>query len=63
MVANYCVFRNQTASSFVFNVTRGNNNVGAFGIQVVKTTGSAYGAWAISKGLNPLTAGAPGFGS
>ena len=61
-VANYCVFRNQTGSSFAFNVTRGNNNVGVFGIQIVNTaSSSAYGGWATAKGLNPLTDGAPAF--
>ena len=61
-VANYCVFRNRTGSSFAFNVTRGSDNVGLFGIQIVNTvSSSAYGGWATAKGLNPLTDGAPAF--
>ena len=61
-VANYCVFRNRTGSSFAFNVTRGSDNVGLFGIQIVNTVSSlAYGGWATAKGLNPLTDGAPAF--
>lgn len=61
-VANYCVFRNQSGASFAFNVTRGSDNVGLFGIQIVDTgSSSAYGNWATSKGLDPLTDGAPAF--
>lgn len=60
--ANYCVFRNQSGSSFAFNVTRGSDNVGLFGIQVVQAgAASDYAAWAASKNLDPLTDGAPDF--
>lgn len=46
-VANYCVFRNQTGASFSFDVVRGNNNVGLFGIQVVSASSNPpYAAWA-----------------
>lgn len=48
-VANYCVFRNQTGASFSFDVVRGNNNVGLFGIQVVSASSNPpYAAWAAS---------------
>lgn len=46
-VANYCVFRNQSGASFSFEVVRGNNNVGLFGIQVVGASAAPeYAAWA-----------------
>lgn len=46
-VANYCVFRNQSGASFSFDVVRGNNNVGLFGIQVVQASASpTYSTWA-----------------
>jgi hypothetical protein len=46
-VANYCVFRNQSGASFSFDVVRGNNNVGLFGIQVVGASAAPiYAAWA-----------------
>jgi hypothetical protein len=60
-VANYCVFRNVSGSSFSFKSTRGDINCGVFGFQVVQSTATAYQVWASSKGLDPNTDGAPGF--
>jgi len=60
-LANYCVFRNASGSSFSFKATRGNINAGVFGFQVVEKINTAYDSWALSKGLDPETDGAPGF--
>jgi hypothetical protein len=58
--ANYCVFRNVSGPTFSFKHTRGNINGGIFGFQVVERTATPYQAWAVSKGLDPNTNGAPG---
>jgi hypothetical protein len=45
--ANYAVFRNQSSPSFSFTVSRGSNNVGLFGIQIVERgAGLSYADWA-----------------
>lgn len=59
--ANYCVFRNVTGSNFAFSADHVSGNAGVFGFQVVEITTTAYQGWAISKGLDPNTDGAPGF--
>lgn len=59
--ANYCVFRNVTGSNFAFSADHVSGNAGVFGFQVVEITTTAYQGWAISKGLDPLTDGAPSF--
>lgn len=59
--ANYCVFRGVTGPSFSFVVSHGSVNAGVFGIQVVQSTATPYQAWAVAKGLDPNTDGAPGF--
>lgn len=60
-LANYCVFRNVSGSTFSFKHTRGTINGGIFGFQVVESTVTPYQAWALSNGLDPNTDGAPGF--
>jgi hypothetical protein len=60
-LANYCVFRNVSGSTFSFKHTRGNLNAGIFGFQVVESSATPFQTWAISKGLDPNTDGAPGF--
>jgi hypothetical protein len=45
--ANYCVFRNQSGNAFSFKVSRGSDNVGLFGLQVVQKSPSPdYSEWA-----------------
>jgi hypothetical protein len=60
-LANYCVFRNVSGSTFSFKASHDNLNAGVFGFQVVQRTATPYQAWAASKGLDPNTNGAPGF--
>jgi hypothetical protein len=47
-VANYAVFRGQSSPSFSFTLSRGSDNVGIFGIQIVKQGGppATYAQWA-----------------
>lgn len=45
--ANYAVFRNLSSPNATFTLSRGNDNVGLFGIQIVESGGSlAYADWA-----------------
>jgi hypothetical protein len=45
--ANYAVFRNQSSPNFTFTVSRGSNNVGLFGIQIVERGEDlSYADWA-----------------